>query len=38
MAEALPERAEVDLIISTDAILAELGACADLMTKGWDAD
>jgi hypothetical protein len=38
MAEALPERAEVDLIISTDAVLAALGACADIMTEGWDAD
>jgi hypothetical protein len=38
MAEALPERAQVDLIVSTDAVLAALGACADIMTKGWDAD
>jgi hypothetical protein len=38
MAEALPERAQVDLIISTDAVLAALGACADIMTKGWDVD
>jgi hypothetical protein len=38
MAEALPERAEVDLIVSTDAVLAAMGACADIMTKGWDVE
>jgi hypothetical protein len=38
MAEALPEGAQLDLIISTDAVLAALGACADILTRGWDRD
>jgi hypothetical protein len=38
MAEALPEGAQLDLIVSTDAVLAALGACADILTKGWDID
>jgi hypothetical protein len=38
MAEALPEGAQLDLIISTDMVLAALGACADILTKGWDME
>jgi hypothetical protein len=38
MAEALPEGAQLDLIVSTDAVLAALGACADILIKGWDMD
>jgi hypothetical protein len=38
MAEALPEGAQFDLIVSTEAVLASLGACADILTKGWDID
>jgi hypothetical protein len=37
-AEALPVGAQVDMIISTDAVLMALGACADILTKGWDID
>jgi hypothetical protein len=33
MAGALPEGAQLDLIVSTDAVLAALGACADILTK-----
>jgi hypothetical protein len=38
MAEALPEGAHLDLIFSTDIVLAALGTCADILTKGWDMD
>jgi hypothetical protein len=38
MAEALPEGAQVDMIISTDAVLLALGACADILANGWDID
>jgi hypothetical protein len=38
MAEALPEGAHLDLIISTDMVLAALGICADILTKGWDME
>jgi hypothetical protein len=38
MAEALPEGAHLDLIISTDIVLAALGTCADILTKGCDMD
>jgi hypothetical protein len=36
MAEALPVGAQLDLIVSTDAVLSALGACADILTRGWD--
>jgi hypothetical protein len=36
MAEALPVGAHLDMIVSTDAVLTALGACADILTKGWD--
>jgi hypothetical protein len=35
---ALPEDAQVDLIISSDAVLAALGACADVLSHEWDID
>jgi hypothetical protein len=38
MAEALPEGAHLDLIVSTNVVLAALGACADILTKGWDME
>jgi hypothetical protein len=38
MAEALPEGAHLDLIISTDVVLAALGTCADILTKDWDME
>jgi hypothetical protein len=38
MAEAFQVRSQLDLIVSTDAVLAPLGACADILTKGWDID
>jgi hypothetical protein len=38
MAEALPEGAHLDLIVSTEIVLAVLGTCADILTKGWDMD
>jgi hypothetical protein len=38
MAEAFPVGAQVDVILSTDAVLMALGACADILTKGWDID
>jgi hypothetical protein len=38
MAEALPEGAHLDLIISTDVVLAALGTCADILTKGRDME
>jgi hypothetical protein len=36
MADALPEGAQVNIIISTAAVLVTLGACADILTHGWD--
>jgi nucleoside phosphorylase len=38
LAEALPESAQVDLIISSDAVSATLGACADILANEWDID
>jgi hypothetical protein len=38
MAHALPAGAQLDLIISSDAVLTALGACADILTKGLDID
>jgi hypothetical protein len=38
MAEALPEGAHLDLIISTEMVLAALGTCADILTKDWDME
>jgi hypothetical protein len=38
MEEALPEGAHLDLIISTEMVLAALGTCADILTKGWDME
>jgi hypothetical protein len=38
LAVALPEGAQVDLIISSDAVLAALGACADILSHEWDID
>jgi hypothetical protein len=38
MPEALPVGAKVDMIISTDAVLMALGACADILAHGWDVD
>jgi hypothetical protein len=38
MAESLPVGAQVDLIVATDATLATLGTCADILTHGWDID
>jgi hypothetical protein len=38
MAEALPVGAHSDMIVATDAVLMALGACADILTKGWDID
>jgi hypothetical protein len=38
MAECLPVGAQVDLIVATEATLSVLGACADILTKGWDID
>jgi hypothetical protein len=37
MAEPLPEGAQLDLIVSTDIVLAALGTCADILTKEWVA-
>jgi hypothetical protein len=34
MAEALPVGAQVDMIISTDAVLLALVACADILANG----
>jgi hypothetical protein len=38
MAEALPVGAQVDMIISMDAVLIALGACGDILSNGWDID
>jgi hypothetical protein len=38
MADALPVGAQLDLIISSDAVLTALGAYADILTKGLDID
>jgi hypothetical protein len=38
MAKALPERAQLDLIVSTPIVLQALGTCADILSKGWDID
>jgi hypothetical protein len=38
MAAALRVGAHLDMIVSTDAVLMALGACADILTKGWDID
>jgi hypothetical protein len=38
MADALPVGAQLDLIVSSDAVLIALGACADILTKGLDID
>jgi hypothetical protein len=38
MADALPEGAQVDMIISSDAVLMALGACADNLSQEWDID
>jgi hypothetical protein len=38
MAEFLPVGAQVDLIVATDATLAAVGTCADILTDGWDID
>jgi hypothetical protein len=38
MAECLPVGAQIDLIVASEATLATLGACADILTKGWDID
>jgi hypothetical protein len=38
MVEAISVGARLDLIVSTDAVLLALGACADILTKGWDID
>jgi ribonuclease HI len=37
-AVALPGGAQVDMIISSDAVLAALGACADILSREWDID
>jgi ribonuclease HI len=38
MAEALPVGAQLDMIVSTEVVLLALGACADILSKGWDID
>jgi ribonuclease HI len=38
IAETLPVGAQVDMIISTDAVLRALGTFADILTYGWDID
>jgi hypothetical protein len=38
MAECLPAGAQVDLIVATDAVLATLGSCLDILMHGWDID
>jgi hypothetical protein len=38
MAECFPEGAQLDLIIASEATLAALGTCADVLTHEWDLD
>jgi hypothetical protein len=38
MAETLPMGAQLDLIVSTEIVLAALGTCADILSKDWDID
>jgi hypothetical protein len=38
MAECLPMGAQVELIFASEGAIMALGACADILTKGWDID
>jgi hypothetical protein len=38
LADALPVGAQLDLIVSSDALLTTLGACADILSNDWDID
>jgi hypothetical protein len=38
MGEAVPEGAQLDLIVSTEIVLHSFGTCADILTKRWDID
>jgi hypothetical protein len=38
MAGCLPVGAQVDLILPAEGTISALGACADILTKGWDIE